>query len=70
MLRVARRLANERLAAALVLQIHDELLLETPAGESQAVRDLLIAEMQGAMPLDVPLEVSVHEGSTWAECEK
>jgi DNA polymerase-1 len=70
MLRVARRLAQERLAAALVLQIHDELLLETPAGEAEAVRDLVLAEMQGAMHLDVPLEVSVHEGSTWAECEK
>jgi len=70
MLRVARRLAEERLAAALVLQIHDELLLETPGGEAQAVRELLLAEMQGAMHLDVPLEVSVHEGSTWAECEK
>ena len=70
MLRVAARLVRERLAAALVLQIHDELLLETPPDESQTVRDLLVAEMQGAMPLDVPLEVSVHEGSTWAECEK
>jgi DNA polymerase-1 len=70
MLRVARRLAEERLTAALVLQIHDELLLETPGEEAQAVRELLLAEMQGAMHLDVPLEVSVHEGSTWAECEK
>jgi DNA polymerase-1 len=70
MLRVARRLAQERLAAALVLQIHDELLLEAPPDESVAVRDLLCAEMQRAMPLDVPLEVSVHEGATWAECEK
>ena len=70
MLRVARRLAAEGLAAALVLQIHDELLLETPPAESPAVRELVLAEMRGAMPLDVPLEVSVHEGSTWAECEK
>ena len=70
MLRVAARLAEERLAAALVLQIHDELLLETPPAEARDVRELLLAEMQGAMHLDVPLEVSVHEGSTWAECEK
>ncbi|MFM8378327.1 MAG: DNA polymerase, partial [Planctomycetia bacterium] len=70
MLRVARRLAAERLSAGLVLQIHDELLLETPADESQAVRELVLGEMQGAMQLDVPLEVSVHEGATWAECEK
>ncbi|MFM8434486.1 MAG: DNA polymerase I, partial [Planctomycetia bacterium] len=70
MLRVARQLAEERLSAGLVLQIHDELLLETPADESQAVRELVLGEMQGAMQLDVPLEVSVHEGATWAECEK
>ena len=70
MLRVWRRLASEGLAAAIVLQIHDELLLEVPAGEVEAVRRLLVEEMKGAMSLEVPLEVTVHEGATWAECEK
>ncbi|MEI6241299.1 MAG: DNA polymerase I, partial [Planctomycetia bacterium] len=70
MLRVSRRLSTERLAAALVLQIHDELVLEAPATETPAVRDLVLDEMRGALPLDVPLEVSVHDGVTWAECEK
>ena len=70
MLRVQRRLAAEGLAAAIVLQIHDELLLEVPAGEIGIVRPLLVAEMKGAMTLEVPLEVTVHEGATWAACEK
>ncbi len=68
MLRVAGRLRSERLQAALVLQIHDELLLEGPAPEGAAVARLVAEEMQAAMQLTVPLEVSVHTGATWAEC--
>jgi DNA polymerase-1 len=70
MLGVARRLRATAARAALVLQIHDELLLESPADETQAARQIVVGEMQQAMQLDVPLDVSVHEGTTWAECEK
>jgi DNA polymerase-1 len=70
MLQVARRLEAAGMRAAIVLQIHDELVLESPADETDAVKRLLIEEMQRALALDVPLEVSVHSGSTWAECEK
>ncbi|MFM8892081.1 MAG: DNA polymerase, partial [Planctomycetia bacterium] len=70
MLRVSRRLAEAGLRSALVLQIHDELLLEAPDGEAEAVKDLVVSEMRQAMRLDVPLDVSVHEGLTWAACEK
>jgi DNA polymerase-1 len=70
MLRVSRRLATERLAAALVLQIHDELLLEAPEAEVAAVTRLAVEEMQAALVLEVPLEVSVHMGATWGACEK
>ncbi|NBT13598.1 MAG: DNA polymerase I [Planctomycetia bacterium] len=70
MLGVARRLEAERRAAAIVLQIHDELVVEAPAEEVPTVRDLLLTEMRGALRIDVPLEVTVHEGATWAECEK
>ena len=54
----------------MLLQIHDELVLEAPAAETDHVKQLLVEEMQQAMELEVPLEVSVHSGSTWAECEK
>jgi len=70
MLRVSRRLGAERLAAALVLQIHDELLLEAPEAEVAAVTRLAVEEMQAALVLEVPLEVSVHTGATWGACEK
>ena len=70
MLRVDRRLRADRLAAALVLQIHDELLLECPADEVPAVARLVADEMRAAMSLEVALDVSVHAGGTWAECEK
>ena len=70
MLRVGRRLAAERSAATIVLQIHDELLLEVPPAEVAATKRILEEEMRGAMTLAVPLEVTLHEGATWAECEK
>ena len=70
MLGVDRRLKSAGSKAALVLQIHDELLLESPAEEAAAVTGIVVDEMRRAMTLDVPLEVSVHEGATWAECEK
>jgi DNA polymerase-1 len=69
MLRVADRLRAERLQAAIVLQIHDELVLEAPEAEVTTVEPLVAAEMKGAMTLSVPLEVSVSHGATWAECE-
>jgi DNA polymerase-1 len=70
MLRVASRLESSGMRAAIVLQIHDELVLECPADEAAATERLLLEEMGQAMALDVPLEVSIHAGGTWAECEK
>jgi DNA polymerase-1 len=69
MLRVDARLRSERRRAALVLQIHDELLLESPADEAADVERLVVEEMRGALALDVPVEVSAGSGGTWAECE-
>ena len=70
MLKVARRLVSDRLSSFLVLQIHDELLFEYPDAESESLQSLVVHEMGSAMDLEVPLEVSVQTGSTWAECEK
>ncbi|MFM8986446.1 MAG: DNA polymerase, partial [Planctomycetia bacterium] len=67
--RVDARLRAERRRAALVLQIHDELLLEAPPDELVDVERLVTDEMRGALPLAVPVEVAVHAGGTWAECE-
>jgi DNA polymerase-1 len=69
MVRIARRLREEGRGARLVLQVHDELLLEVPEPETSAVRDLVRAEMVGAYALDPPLAVDVGVGDNWAEAK-
>ena len=51
----------------MVLQIHDELLLEVPQEEIAPVRDLLVRQMEGVIELSVPLTVECNEGRTWLE---
>jgi DNA polymerase-1 len=65
MVRIHRRLGEERRAARLVLQIHDELLLEVPDVETTAVRGLVVEEMCTAYPLDPPLAVDSGVGDDW-----
>ena len=69
MVRIHRRLRAEGRGAQLVLQVHDELLLEVPERELSAVKDLVRAEMCGAYPLDPPLEVDVGTGEDWNEAK-
>ena len=67
MIAVDRRLREERLKARMVLQIHDELVLEVPSDEIEKVRDILVSEMEGVMKLSVPLTVECNYGKTWLE---
>jgi DNA polymerase-1 len=67
MVRIDRRLAQERSEAAMILQVHDELILEAPAGEAEAVGELVREEMAGVARLEVPLEVAVGVGESWAD---
>jgi DNA polymerase-1 len=69
MVRIHRRLRDEGRRARLVLQVHDELLLEVPDPEVSSVRDLVRAEMTGAYPLDPPLAVDVGVGDDWNEAK-
>ena len=69
MVRIHDRLRNEGRAARLVLQVHDELLLEVPDVETSAVRDLVRDEMVRAYPLDPPLAVEVGVGDNWADAK-
>jgi DNA polymerase-1 len=69
MVRIHERLRREGRAARLVLQVHDELLLEVPEIETSAVRDLVREEMVGAYPLDPPLAVEAAVGDTWADAK-
>ena len=67
MIRVDRALARERIDARLLLQVHDELVLEAAEREVPRVVELLRAEMAGAGTLAVPLEVEVGHGRSWAD---
>ena len=55
------------LVLGVVLQVHDELLLEVPTAECEAVKTLLVEQMQSAANLRVPLDVSVSVGNSWYE---
>jgi DNA polymerase I len=66
---IHRRLRGEGRGARLVLQVHDELLLEVPETETTAVRDLVREEMCGAYALDPPLAVDVGVGDDWHEAK-
>jgi DNA polymerase I len=69
MVAIHRRLRAEGRAARLVLQVHDELLLEAPDAELSAVRDLVREEMCGAYPLDPALAVDIGVGDDWNEAK-
>jgi DNA polymerase-1 len=65
LVRLDARLADEQ-AGRLVLQVHDEVLLEVPPGHVQATGELVVEVMRGAADLRVPLEVNLAVGPTWA----
>ena len=65
MVRVHSRLAREGLAARLIMQVHDELIVECPEKEAPRVEALLQQEMQGVAELSVPLLAEAHTGRNW-----
>lgn len=65
--RVQSRLEKENLKARLVLQVHDELLVEAPVEETEQVKKILEEEMTGATDLAVRMEIDVETGSNWYE---
>ncbi len=67
MVEVDRRLRREGLRSRLILQIHDELLIETEKEEIEQVKAILKEEMDGAAKLSVPLEVDMKVGNSWFE---
>ena len=69
MVRVAKRLAAEKMESKLILQIHDELLIEAPQQEAEKAREILEEEMKAAASLRVELETDCHIGSDWYEAK-
>ena len=70
MVAVHRRLRAEGRATRLVLQVHDELLLEAPEGEVSAAKELVREEMEAAFALEPPLGVDVGTGEDWASAKR
>lgn len=69
MVRVFRRLQRECPQASLILQVHDELILEVPAEYGPQAAGILQTEMQQAASLSVPLTADVHVGENWYEAK-
>jgi DNA polymerase-1 len=67
MIRIACRMQAEKLQANMLLQVHDELLFETPVEELPKLTTIVIEGMRDAMPLRVPVEVSVGTGKNWLD---
>ena len=69
MIRVYERLERENLAAKLIMQVHDELIVEAPENEKERVSALLKEEMENAVKLSVALTADVHSGRTWYDAK-
>jgi DNA polymerase-1 len=69
MIAIHREIARTGSGTRMLLQVHDELVFETPAAEADAARDMIRRLMEGAFPLNVPLEVVTGVGQNWYECK-
>ena len=65
MIKVYDRLEREGLKSQLILQVHDELIIDTLKTEQETVMKLLVEEMENAVDLKVPLTVDAHAGDSW-----
>ena len=69
LVRLDRRLTSEGLAARLILQVHDEVVVEAPPDEKERVSSIIIEALTNATVLSVPLETSLHWGENWASAK-
>jgi len=69
MVRIAGALREQGLASRMILQVHDELVVEVPGGEEKAATELVKRHMERAAELRVPLVVSVGMGMNWVDAK-
>ncbi len=69
MVKVGRRLERENLRSKLILQVHDELIIEAHKDEVDTVKKLLLEEMENAAQLAVPLTANIETGTSWFDCK-
>ena len=64
-----KKLKEKKLEAKLILQVHDELIVEAPETEAEEVKKILQTEMENAVKLKIPLEVHIAVGKTWFDAK-
>lgn len=69
MINVFNALKKQNLKSKLILQVHDELIIEAPTEEAEAVKELLKTEMENAVKMNVPLKVHIASGKTWFDAK-
>lgn len=69
MINVDKKLKEKKLEAKLILQVHDELIVEAPESEAEEVKKILQTEMENAVKLKIPLEVHIAVGKTWFDAK-
>ena len=69
MINVYKKLIEEKLDAKIVLQVHDEMMIEAPLAEADKVKEIVKSEMESAIKLNVPLIAEVSEAENWYECK-
>ena len=69
MINVYKELLNKDLKAKIVLQVHDEMMIESPIEEAEKVKEIVKAQMENAITLKVPLIADVSEADNWYECK-
>ena len=69
MVKVNMRMKKEQMKSRLILQIHDELLIEASQDEAEKVKEMLTEEMMAATSLKVPLEIDINTGNSWYEAK-
>jgi DNA polymerase-1 len=67
MLKIHRRLQAEKLASRMIMQVHDELVFESPEQELSTLEKIVREEMEGVISLKVPLKVDMNRGNNWRE---
>ena len=69
MVKVFKELKMRNLRSRLILQVHDELIVEAPMDEMEIVKEILVQGMESVMQLSVPLKAELSTGGNWNECK-
>ena len=69
MINVYNELEKRKLKSKIVLQVHDEMMIEAPIEEAEEVKEIIKKQMESAISLNVPLIADVSEAENWYECK-